>query len=41
VTIFCLDPGTVDQVDIRQFDGDHWEDNFEQSGISECSKDSN
>lgn len=40
VTIHCLDPGTVEEVETRTFDGENWEDFFESSGIAEFSKDS-
>ena len=39
ITVHCLDPDTVDEVEIRNFDGEHWEDFIEQSGITELSKD--
>ncbi|KAK3250006.1 hypothetical protein CYMTET_40599 [Cymbomonas tetramitiformis] len=40
VTIHCIYPGTVEEVETRIFDGENWEDFFESSGIAEFSKDS-
>eukprot|EP00960_Hanusia_phi_P054473 762669-Hanusia_phi.AAC.1 len=42
ITLWCLDRRIVEDdefdVEIRNFDGLHWEDNIEKSGISEMSK---
>ena len=38
VTVHCLDPGTVQSVETREFDGEHWEENLQASGIAACSK---
>jgi len=37
VTVHCLDPGTVSEVQVKKFDGEHWEDFIEGSGITELS----
>jgi len=39
ITFVCLDAGTVSNVDIRRFDGRHWEDFIEAEGkdIKACS----
>jgi len=39
VTIHCVDPGTVESVDVRAFDGRNWEKFIEGSGIRGMSKD--
>ena len=37
VTVACLDPGTVAAVEVRAFDGVHWEASVAASGIRACS----
>jgi hypothetical protein len=39
VTVHCLDPGTVQNIEIRRIDGTKWEEFIEGSGIQEFSKD--
>lgn len=34
----CLDPATVQEINITTFDGQNWEDKIEQSGIRQLSK---
>jgi len=34
----CLDPGTVESIEMAQFDGENWEDYVEKSGIKVLSK---
>ena len=38
ITFQCIDPGTVQGVEVRRFDGHNWEGFIEQSGIKEFSK---
>ncbi|KAI8540932.1 hypothetical protein RHMOL_Rhmol08G0023200 [Rhododendron molle] len=38
VTFRCVDPGTLTHVEIKQFDGQIWEDSYNLTGISSCSK---
>lgn len=38
VTFRCVDPGTLNHVEIKQFDGRNWEDSYGKSGITSCSK---
>jgi hypothetical protein len=38
VTVHCLEPGTVQSVDVRRFDGTNWEGWLENSGIQAFSK---
>jgi hypothetical protein len=38
ITISCLDPNTLGEITIVQFDGNNWEQAFEQSDISKYSK---
>lgn len=38
VTFRCVDPGTLTHVEIKQFDGQNWEDSHNLTGISSCSK---
>ena len=38
VTFQCLDPGTVEGVEVRRFDGQHWEAFIADSGINAFSK---
>ncbi|XP_017974214.1 PREDICTED: centromere protein V isoform X1 [Theobroma cacao] len=38
VTLRCLDPGTLSDVEIRHYDGKNWENSYNQTGISLCSK---
>lgn len=38
VTFRCVDPGTLTHVEIKQFDGQNWEDSYNLTGISSCSK---
>lgn len=38
VTIYCIDPGTVKSVEVKTFDGAHWEESFASSKISMLSK---
>lgn len=38
VTFRCVDPGTLIHVEIKQFDGQNWEDSYKLTGISSCSK---
>lgn len=33
VTVHCIDPGTVDSVVVKQFDGKEWEKSYASSGI--------
>ena len=35
----CLDPGTVESVDIEEFDGDNWETHIATTDIKKWSKD--
>jgi len=38
ITVHCLEPGTVRQVEVRRFDGVNWESFLEGSGIQAFSK---
>ncbi|XP_074294325.1 uncharacterized protein LOC141622166 [Silene latifolia] len=38
VTLACVDPGSIDHVEIVCADGRNWEEFYSQSGISACSK---
>ncbi|KAL8046975.1 hypothetical protein ABFX02_08G208800 [Erythranthe guttata] len=38
VTFSCVDRGTLKHVEIRQFDGQDWESEFDRTGISAFSK---
>ena len=38
VTVHCLDPGTVGEVEVKYFDGGNWEQFVGNSGIQELSK---
>lgn len=38
VTVKCVDPGTITDVEIRHFDGKNWERSYDQSSISSFSK---
>lgn len=38
VTVNCVDPGTISDVEVKTFDGQNWEANFDASGINSCSK---
>ncbi|KAJ7557724.1 hypothetical protein O6H91_04G007000 [Diphasiastrum complanatum] len=38
VTVGCIDPGTIDIAEIREFDGQNWENFYGSSGIAEFSK---
>lgn len=38
VTVHCLDPGTVEEVEVKYFDGGNWEQFVGNSGIRELSK---
>lgn len=37
VTIACIDPGTVESVEVKQFDGRNWEASAAATGIAACS----
>ena len=37
VTIHCLDPGTVQEVTVKSFDGQQWEKSYAATGIAACS----
>eukprot|EP00882_Tetradesmus_deserticola_P011371 GHRQ01012030.1.p1 GENE.GHRQ01012030.1~~GHRQ01012030.1.p1 ORF type:complete len:153 (+),score=16.06 GHRQ01012030.1:195-653(+) len=37
VTVHCIDPGTVASVTVRQYDGQHWEQSYEATGIQAAS----
>lgn len=37
VTIHCLDPGTVQEVRVKTFDGQQWEKSYAATGIASCS----
>ena len=34
MTVQCVDPGTIASVDVRFFDGQHWEDYIGGEGAS-------
>jgi hypothetical protein len=34
ITIHCIDPGTVEGVEVKAFDGVHWEAAYAATGIS-------
>lgn len=38
VTFRCVDPGTLDHVDIKQFDGQNWDKSYTETGIASSSK---
>ncbi|XP_058752325.1 uncharacterized protein LOC131656081 [Vicia villosa] len=38
VTFRCVDPGTLTDVEIKNFDGKNWEQSYNETGISACSK---
>ncbi|KAK6180033.1 hypothetical protein SNE40_012254 [Patella caerulea] len=38
ITHYCLDPGTVDSVNVECFDGENWETSFSNSDIRNRSK---
>ncbi|CAI8597185.1 unnamed protein product [Vicia faba] len=38
VTFRCVDPGTLTNFEIRNFDGKNWEQSYNETGISSCSK---
>ncbi|XP_058223085.1 uncharacterized protein LOC131332804 [Rhododendron vialii] len=38
VTFRCVDLGTLTHVEIKQFDGQNWDDSYNLTGISLCSK---
>ncbi|KAJ0409864.1 hypothetical protein P43SY_005758 [Pythium insidiosum] len=38
ITIYCIKPGTVDNIKIEKFDGTNWENSFEVTGITKYSK---
>ncbi|KAH7683803.1 Mss4-like protein [Dioscorea alata] len=38
VTLNCVAPGTLKHVEIRHFDGEKWEESYNQSSISSFSK---
>ncbi|KAM7267350.1 hypothetical protein ACFE04_009516 [Oxalis oulophora] len=38
VTCTCVDSGTLDQVEIRNYDGQNWESSYDESGIGSHSK---
>ncbi len=38
VTLYCVDEGTIADVEIRKFDGRHWERSHAATGIAACSK---
>jgi len=38
VTLYCVDEGTIADVEIRKFDGQHWERSHAATGIAACSK---
>ena len=38
ITFHCLDPGTVDDVEVRRFDGQNWEAFIDNSGIKQFSR---
>lgn len=35
ITVHCVDPGTIANIEVRFFDGKNWEDFVETSGIRE------
>jgi len=35
VTVHCIDPGTVQSVEVKSFDGLNWERDFKKTGISQ------
>ena len=34
VTIACIEPGTVDSVDIQTYDGQNWEKSYKETSIA-------
>lgn len=38
VNVHCLDPGTVNNITIKPFDGQNWEQSYEETGICAYSK---
>lgn len=38
VTVWCITPGTIKSITTKQFDGQHWEDFIQGSGIQAFSK---
>ncbi|KAL9392103.1 hypothetical protein Peur_016023 [Populus x canadensis] len=38
VTFKCVDPGTLNDVEIKHYDGINWESSYKQTGIASCSK---
>ena len=38
VTVHCVDPGTMEHVEVTQFDGRNWEKEYAATGIAEQTK---
>ncbi|GLJ39124.1 hypothetical protein SUGI_0797430 [Cryptomeria japonica] len=38
VTVNCVDPGTIKNVEIRYYDGRNWDKSYEKSGVASFSK---
>ena len=38
VTVNCIDPGTITNVEVKTYDGVNWEANYDNSGIAAMSK---
>jgi len=38
ITINCVEPGTIDKVTVKTYNGKNWEDSYDDSGIVKMSK---